>query len=218
MGSPPVTDISWSAPFGQDKWVHKQVGDQGFFIDVGASEGWGHSNTYGLEQVGWTGILIDGLRRHCIRAKTRRTSPVLLTLISDKDGIEPFVRVHKRSFVGDASRTDTVPRHAQTLTSICDMFLVPDEIAYLSIDVEGSEHRVLRGLDFSRYAPRLITVEFNEVSYPEVFEILDANGYRMTKEFQDDRGFVRVGPAPRLGQDEWAARQNEWNTEREAQS
>jgi FkbM family methyltransferase len=48
---------------------------------------------------------------------------------------------------------------ARTLTAVLDEAAPGREIDLLSLDVEGMEADVLRGLDFARYAPRFICVE-----------------------------------------------------------
>jgi hypothetical protein len=52
---------------------------------------------------------------------------------------------------------------ARTLSSILDEVSAP-EIDLLSLDVEGFEPDVLRGLDLDRHAPRFVVVEVHEVS------------------------------------------------------
>lgn len=46
---------------GQDAWVFAMTEQKtdGFYLDLGCSEESKHSNTYGLEQIGWKGILCD---------------------------------------------------------------------------------------------------------------------------------------------------------------
>lgn len=44
---------------GQDSFVRFLIGDRGTFLDIGACEPIRLSNTYALEQLGWTGWLIE---------------------------------------------------------------------------------------------------------------------------------------------------------------
>jgi hypothetical protein len=62
---------------------------------------------------------------------------------------------------------------ARTLSSILDEQGAP-EIDVLSLDVEGYEPSVLRGLDLNRHAPRWILVEVHdqETGRPPIEEIL----------------------------------------------
>lgn len=69
---------------------------------------------------------------------------------------------------------------ARTLSSILEEYLPPDAtIDFISIDVEGTEPEVLRGLDFARYHPRVLVVESNTAEADRVVQaILDQVGYR----------------------------------------
>ena len=82
-----------------------------------------------------------------------------------------------------------------TLDDILAAHGVPGEIDYLSVDTEGSELEVLKGLDLGRYRPRLMTVEHNSVRSRrrEIIERLGHRGYRPVLEDRSgvDAWFVR---------------------------
>lgn len=44
---------------GQDQWVYDRLGASGFFVDIGSGHPFTNNNTYALEQVGWSGVMID---------------------------------------------------------------------------------------------------------------------------------------------------------------
>ena len=48
----------------------------------------------------------------------------------------------------------------------------PKEIDFLSVDTEGSEFLILKALDFSRFHPKIITVEHNYTSNREEIRLL----------------------------------------------
>jgi hypothetical protein len=50
---------------------------------------------------------------------------------------------------------------ARTLSSLLDEIAAP-EVDLLSLDVEGFEEQVLRGLDLERHAPRYVLVEIHD--------------------------------------------------------
>jgi hypothetical protein len=52
---------------------------------------------------------------------------------------------------------------ARSLSSLLDEHAAPAEIDLLSLDVEGFEPQVLRGLDLNRHAPRWILVEVHDL-------------------------------------------------------
>ena len=63
---------------------------------------------------------------------------------------------------------------AHTLTSLLDEVKAPHNIDLLSLDVEGNELAVLKGLDFNRYKLKWILVE---VRTPEIEAYLKDFGY-----------------------------------------
>ena len=45
-----------------------------------------------------------------------------------------------------------------------------DSFDYLNIDVEGSEMEVIKGIDFDKFNPRLITIENNDLLLEDYFK------------------------------------------------
>lgn len=61
---------------GQDCFVYEVTGkSNGTFLDIGCNHPWNISNTYGLEQIGWTGKLFDAEIAHAELIKIHRSSP-----------------------------------------------------------------------------------------------------------------------------------------------
>lgn len=65
------------------------------------------------------------------------------------------------------------------------------KIDILSIDVEGGELSVLKGLDLDRYAPAIILVE-NVFNSSELVQYILAKGYRLDKHIEYNQYFVRI--------------------------
>lgn len=65
---------------GQDifAWVTNLCKRDGTFVDIGSAHGQKWSNTYALEQMGWTGILCDASEEARASALTLRKSPFVL--------------------------------------------------------------------------------------------------------------------------------------------
>lgn len=66
---------------------------------------------------------------------------------------------------------------ACTLSSILDGIDNIPEIDFFSLDVEGYELEVLKGLDFSKYRPKYILVETSK--FNEIDEYLTKNNYKL---------------------------------------
>jgi len=54
-------DFNCHSQAGQSRWVWETLEHKtdGFYVDIGCNDAQFHSNTYALEQQGWTGILVD---------------------------------------------------------------------------------------------------------------------------------------------------------------
>ena len=167
---------------------------QGFFIEVGANDGFNQSNTYYLEKfLDWKGILVEpipDLFRAC--KKLRKRSKVYnYALVSNKFD-ETFVEMryaNLRSLVTGALKSESQEsRHieegletqnirssymvkvpARTLESVLDDCGLTTDIDLFSLDVEGFELGVLEGLNLDKYRPKHILVESNFFAEVDLF-------------------------------------------------
>ncbi len=156
--------------------------DGGFFVELGANDGYSQSNTYYFEAIRrWQGVLIEPIPDACTAAaRLRRRSRVFNCACVSFDYPHPYVEMtygglmsvvngalrdpaleaaytaQGSAFANAESYRIRVP--ARTLTAILDEAQV-QHIDLLSLDVEGSELQVLKGLDFDRYRPTYMLVE-----------------------------------------------------------
>lgn len=140
--------MTWYSQAGQDAWVHDLIGDSGYFVDVGAHDGVVHSNTYALEQRGWTGVCIEPDPTVIPQLESNRSCHAIGYAISNERGAVTI-------------RPSGVLVAALTLAQLLPLCDAPPIIDYLSIDVEGHELEVLAGMDFDRWHVRLATIEHN---------------------------------------------------------
>lgn len=171
----------------------------GYFIEAGANDGFAQSNTYWLERLrGWRGVLVEPvplLARECRRNRPHAqtfacalvadpethtvtmTAAGLMSLVAGARGSDDEDARHLAAAraVQPGVETYAVEVPARTLTSVLDEAGAPPEPDLLSLDVEGYEGEVLRGLDFGRYAPRFVLVEANFES--EVDSLMRGAGY-----------------------------------------
>lgn len=71
---------------------------------------------------------------------------------------------------------------ARPLTSLLDKVSAPSAFDLLSLDVEGNELAVLKGLDFRKYQPKWILVETRG---PEIAGYLSEAGYQVHAKLSD---------------------------------
>lgn len=173
--------MNFYSQFGDDYLVWKFFNEKtdGFFIEVGAFNGKHLSNTYFLEQQGWDGICIEPFpkyfdlckqerKAHCINAACTSKSTTSVTFWTEKDGLFSRIGGNKPPKVKHKELT-SIEVPGITLNQAIEQYPT-NIIDFLSVDVEGLEVNVLKGLNFKKHSPRLIVAEAN---WPIAIQHLD---------------------------------------------
>jgi FkbM family methyltransferase len=187
----------YQAQHGEDRWVEEYFKGEppGFFVEVGAYDGIILSNTYLLESLGWSGILVEPDPAMAARCRTNRpkcrlyecaavgsdaTKEITFNVVdggevySAAGELTPLQRKRLEEW-GLRSRTMTVA--ARTLDSMLAEAGAA-RVDFVSIDVEGGEADILRGFDLARWRPRVVMVEVNSrVRSSGVREAFTRQGY-----------------------------------------
>jgi FkbM family methyltransferase len=173
--------------------------DSGFYVEVGANHPTEGSQTWHLEQLGWSGILVEpqpDLAAFLVTArKTAQVFPVACTSPEKAgqtatlhvDGARSGLDRERMAPGSQASYVIAVP--TRTLDSILDEAQAPAPIDLLSIDVEGHELEVLSGFNFTRWQPLLILIE-DHVGTLQTHGFLKARGYRLIRRLGNNGWYV----------------------------
>ena len=146
----------------------------GFFIDVGANDGKIGSNSFFFEQLGWKGILIEPILEFCEKMKVfRKNSEIINAAVGNpKQPTEiDFFEVEGVNVLSslnpDVRRVEKekgkIQKRKVQLMSLNQILGNKNvtSIDFISIDVEGLEPEVLRGIDLEKYQPRFLIIEGN---------------------------------------------------------
>ena len=176
---------------------------KGFFVELGANNGVFQSNTYKLQnEFNWTGILIEPNQKRyieCVKNRSFKNKPKvfcnacvpfeykdkfveieysdLMSVAKNLNVDEEKIKIHTNKgtkFLEHSELKHSFGAIAKTLTDILNESLAPINFDLLSLDVEGNELAVLKGLDFNKYRPKWILVETRN---NKVKEYLEKNKY-----------------------------------------
>ena len=192
--------ISYSQ-FGEDLLVRTHFAERfdnssGRFIDVGAFHPFKFSNTMLLSQLGWRGLNIDSdAEKIALFEKLRPRDENICAAVADapRDMIwleypdeltSRIASLDEKNLLSARGETSLriTPIKTMTLTDVIEQSaLRGQQFHYLNVDCEGQDLSVLKGMDFSRYSPDLITVEaLTKPAQAEVTAFLERCGYELT--------------------------------------
>jgi len=164
------------AQFGEDRILDALFADRttGYCAEVGAYDGRTGSATLHFENTGWQCLLVEPnpdcieqirANRSCVVEHCAASSAEGETTFFLADNVEQMSTVeadpdHLRwiAEVGGSIREITV--RTARLDDLLDAAGFP-ELQFLTIDVEGHELEVLRGLSLERFTPRVVILEEN---------------------------------------------------------
>jgi FkbM family methyltransferase len=193
----PKANESYSQ-FGEDRLLAILLPERtGFYVDVGAHDPWRYSNTALLHLRGWRGINIDADPRAIDRFRQERPNDTNIHIgVGEQSGQfsfsvfndgavnsfdEKMVARQEQAF-GKAKTITVTVQPLKTILSAA----VPGgtSIDYLNIDCEGLDDAVLRGNDWDRFRPRVITIEIHNlkldcISESATYSYLKSLGYVM---------------------------------------
>jgi len=168
--------------------------NNGFFIELGANDGLNQSNTARFEFLkNWTGILIEpSFEKYIQCIKNRPNSITLNFACVDNDYNSEFIlgdfNGHLMSSV-DGKRlnnNELVKVKATTLENILDKYKDSNvEIDLLSLDTEGYELNILKGLNLKKYRPHFLLIEIYNFDYENILNYLNNNQYKLHSNFSN---------------------------------
>ncbi|HEY6123396.1 MAG TPA: FkbM family methyltransferase [Steroidobacteraceae bacterium] len=180
----------YTALYGMDRKLEKYLNfEGGTFIEAGANDGIAQSNSYFLEnKYGWNGLLVEPVPKYFRMCQSARGVNVVNCGLGpfEKDGEELEILagglmslpvsvdeklLHGRSVRQHASigarefggiAPELVRTRVRALSNVLDELKIT-VVDFFSLDVEGFELEVLKGLDMTRHAPRYLLIETEQL-------------------------------------------------------
>ncbi len=155
----------------------------GFFIECGANDGVDQSNTWYYEKyLNWNGVLIEPLKKQFNELKKNRSkkNKFYNTALSSSVSIHSLSLTENNlvSRIVDRNKSEInfVTVSSTTLTKILEEISAPSLIDFFSLDVEGYEYEIIKGIDFNRYNFKYFLIE---TSNELVISYLKQKNYRL---------------------------------------
>ena len=191
--------------------------EKGFYLDIGCGHPIKNNNTYLLNKKGWSGINIDLDEENIDLFNAYRTKDVNLAVaVSDKEGEADLFFYHNKSALNTISKENADFQKAkvsaikkiktQTINKIIENSPFKDrKIDFLSVDVEGSELAILKNFDFIKYSPKVIVVEYldlslkkleiknlniNNIIKSEIYKLIKSKNYTLANILHSDLVFI----------------------------
>lgn len=180
--------------------------DDGFFVELGANNGVHQSNTLYYEKFrNWTGVLIEPTLHNFLQCKANRSRKtrvfcnactsfdykdkfveiIYSNLMSISKGLESDISdpdAHAkegRQFLHPLEENISFGAVAKPLNSILRDANAPTLIDFLSLDVEGAEIEVLKGVNHDEFKFKYMCIECRNID--KLTEYLASKGYRLVE-------------------------------------
>lgn len=159
----------------------------GFFIELGANDGLFQSNTAFFEkELNWRGILIEPSIKGFELCKKNRLNSICLNYACVSDNFKDeyvfgdFLDNHPMGSI-NGNRLQNKNQNkvkAITLAKILNNYNCKN-IDLLSLDTEGYELEILKGLNLNKYRPNYMLIEIYTNEYNDVNTYLTSNNYKL---------------------------------------
>lgn len=177
----------------------------GYFIEIGANDGIELSNTLYLEEeFGWSGLLVEANPRYMDCLQSRNNSKIANIAISDARGTASFVdaglygglvETLDKRHASMTSSANVIEVPCETFETLVSDFDIPDQVDFISIDIEGGELTVIKQVIACGVTMKCGCIEVNERSLDKesIENLLEENGYEVVwKEQTGSDIFFRI--------------------------
>lgn len=199
---------------GQDKYIYENFfknKENGVFLDIGAHDGIDKSNSYFFEKyLNWSGICVEPIPDVFNRLRQNRKSMCVNAGVSDRNGSAVFWKIQGYSEMLSGLAENYNDQHKlrikkelevyggnleEITIEIMDINTLMrkngiDHVDYCTIDVEGSEEKILSVLEPKEVEISVLTVE-NNYNSKSLRKLMKGKGYKLHSKVDFDDVYIR---------------------------
>jgi len=176
--------------FGEDIFIRRFFKNtrSGFYVDIGCYHPIKGSLTYYLFKKGWNGLNIDLSKVSIDLFKIARPKDYNVNAaITDFDGDTVYYEngaINQQNSLISKDQKKKIKIKAYKLETLLNNLNITN-VDFLNIDVEGNDFKVISNFNFSKFRPKLISIEQNiynseELLKLECHKLLTNNNYFLT--------------------------------------
>jgi len=163
----------------------------GVYIELGAFDGITQSNTAYFEfYKEWSGLLIEPSKDSYEMCCKNRPNSICVNLCCvsfdyNSNKIKGDFNSKTMSSVNGErlNSTNLIEVNCDTLNNIINSNIPNTPIDLLSLDAEGYEFNILKGLNLNEHRPKFILIEVYENDFNLIFKYLSENNYKLHSNF-----------------------------------
>lgn len=204
----------YKSQYGQDKFLNENFfhsKKNGVFVDIGAHDGVELSNSFFYEKIGWTGICIEANPKVYEKLKQNRTCISINGGAWYEDTVKTFRLIDGYSEMLSGIVDTYNQPHETRINTECEStggsyqdieincynitnLLIKNNITsvdFMSIDTEGSEFNIIKGIDFNKIKIKVLLIEnnYNDIN---IKNFLLENGYSYHTRLNIDDVYVKI--------------------------
>jgi FkbM family methyltransferase len=156
------------------------IEDSGTLVEVGAFDGLSFSNSVGLLNRGWTGLLVEPIPTFARKCRDRNIANpkvrVIEKAVSNELGLiniqvagpmsssssELISEYERQEWSQNAVTSEVIQVETITLDELLKTEEIPQEFDLLIVDVEGYETKVFEEFSIEKWMPKVIIVELSD--------------------------------------------------------
>ena len=178
----------------------------GIYLDIGTNDPVSYSNTFFMDRcLGWSGLCVEANAEYTETIYRRRSCQLVPNCLSKKDGEHAMVGLYKGAggIIGETYKNlqkfedqnvtmQVVKQRCTTVETILDRNNVKT-IDYMSLDVEGHELEVLKGVNWDKTIINVMTIEISSGNLEDISDFIIPKGYKRHYPDLDDEKSKKLG-------------------------